>query len=126
IHAESTGGVEEAIHELADRVEIGLALNIETPIVVLAHYANKIQFVQCMGITHVGFQGQVFDTRVIEKIKAIKATYPALIISVDGGVSLETAPLLIQAGADRLIVGSAIFGSANFVEAISHFKAITG
>ena len=50
--------------------------------------------------------------------------YPSMIVSVDGGVSLETAPLLIKAGADRLIVGSAIFNSDNFVDAVASFKAL--
>ncbi len=124
IHVEATGSVTEAVDMLTGRVEVGLALNIDTPIDVIEHYKEKIQFVQCMGITHVGFQGQDFDERVIEKVKAVKAMYPSLTVSVDGGVSLETGPLLIKAGVDRLIVGSAIFNSDNFVEAIDQFKKL--
>ncbi len=48
--------------------------------------------------------------------------YPGLPISIDGGVSLETATDLIAAGADRLVVGSAIFGSENVIQAVEDFK----
>ena len=78
-----------------------------------------------MGINHVGFQGEPFDERVIEKVKAVRAKYPEMIISVDGGVSLETAPKLIEAGVSRLIVGSAIFNSDNFIESIQNFKKLS-
>jgi pentose-5-phosphate-3-epimerase len=50
--------------------------------------------------------------------------YPELLVSVDGGVSLETAEQLVAAGVDRLVVGSGIFASDNFTEAIQKFKAI--
>ena len=124
IHAESTGSVAEAVAALKDRVEVGVALNIDTSIDVIKTHVDNIQFVQCMGIDHIGFQGQDFDDKVIEKVRAIKKAYPELIVSVDGGVSLETAPALIDAGVDRLIVGSAIFNSDNFVEAIANFKKL--
>jgi ribulose-phosphate 3-epimerase len=122
IHAEATGDLLAAMNAVPETVEVGLALNIETDISQIADFKDKIKFVQCMGIDHVGFQGQEFDAKVIEKIKAIKAKYPDLPVSVDGGVSLETAPLLKAAGADRLVIGSAIFNSDNAFEAIRKFK----
>ncbi len=131
IHAESgerlsvkREGVKKAIEILAGRLEVGLALNIETPMDIIETYKDKIQFVQCMGIDNIGFQGQDFDAKVIDKIKEIKTKYPELIVSVDGAVSLESAPMLVEAGADRLVVGSAIFNSDNFTEAIREFKAV--
>jgi ribulose-phosphate 3-epimerase len=51
--------------------------------------------------------------------------YPNLPLSVDGGVSFETAPLLKAAGATRLVSGSAIFGSENIEEAVTEFKSVT-
>ncbi len=122
IHAEAKGDLVKAIEIMKDKVEIGLALNIETSLGVIEPYMNDIQFVQCMGIGRIGFQGQSFDNKVIDKIKEIKAKYPKMIVSVDGGVSLENANSLIEAGADRLVVGSAIFGSDNVFEAISKFN----
>jgi len=124
IHAESKGDVAKAIASLKDRVEVGLALNLDTPLDVIEKYKNDINSIQLMGIMHVGFQGQEFDERVIERVEEVKKLYPDMSVSVDGGVSLETAELLIDAGVDRLIVGSAIFNSDNFVEAIANFKKL--
>ncbi|MFA6295105.1 MAG: hypothetical protein WC666_01635 [Candidatus Paceibacterota bacterium] len=124
IHIEARGNIAEAIEKLQGCVEIGLALNIETPIESIEPYKEHINFIQCMGIDHIGFQGQEFDEKVIEKIKDIKKAYPDLPVSIDGGVSLETAPSLISAGADRLVIGSAIFNADNAFEAMQRFKGL--
>jgi len=71
-----------------------------------------ISGIQCMGIKKIGFQGQPFDTKVIQNVAAIRKAYPKMPISVDGGVNLETAPKLVSAGASRLVIGSALFGSS--------------
>jgi len=123
VHAESQN-VPETIEKIEGRVEIGLALNIETDISVIEQFKEKIKFVQCMGIRKAGFQGQAFDVAVLDKIREIKSIYPDLSISVDGGVSLDNINDLIQAGADRLVVGSAIFGSENVIETLMEFKSI--
>lgn len=124
IHIESSGDISKAIDLVGGEVEIGLAINIETNIDKLEEYKDKIQFVQCMGIDRIGFQGQTFDDKVIEKIKSIHAKYPDLVISIDGGVSLDNAKDLIMAGATRLVVGSSIFDSDNVFDAVEKFKAI--
>ncbi|MFA6432341.1 MAG: hypothetical protein WCV82_00785 [Candidatus Paceibacterota bacterium] len=130
IHVESKGDIGKAVESLIGRAEIGLALNEETDIAVLEDPRFKIsegvvQFIQLMGIDKIGFQGQAFDPKVIDRIKAVRAKYPDLPISIDGGVSLETAPELIAAGADRLVSGSGIFGSDNVFEAIQRFKHVS-
>lgn len=122
IHVDSTEKVPEIIEKLKNVVEIGLAVGIHTPLEKIDPYINSINFVQCMGIERIGFQGEKFDERVIEKIKTIKTKYPNMVISVDGGVTLETAPLLIDAGVTRLVAGSAIYESDNYVDAIHSFK----
>lgn len=122
IHIESKGNIFEAFDKLQDRVEIGLAINLDTTIEEIEKYKNKIQVVQCMGISHIGFQGEEFDRKVIDKILAIRKKYPDLVISCDGGVNLDNAQDLINAGANRLIVGSAIFDSDNFLESLQKLK----
>lgn len=124
IHAEMKGDLVKAIGQIKDQVEIGLALNIETDIALIEKYKDDIQFIQCMGIDNIGFQGQSFDDKVIEKIKLIRSKYPELTISVDGGVSLDSAPRLIEAGATRLVAGSAIFNAENSFDAIEAFKRL--
>jgi ribulose-phosphate 3-epimerase len=129
LHIESKGDIAKAIQKLEGKVEIGLALNMETPLDALEPYSDKLQegkvrCIQLMGIDNVGFQGQAFDEKVIEKIKEVKKKYPELAIQIDGGVNLDTAPLLKAAGADRLVIGSAIFESGNIIEAIDRFKSL--
>jgi len=129
IHIEAKGNVAEAVDKLVGRIDVGLALNIDTPIDSLKPFADKIkegaiQFIQLMGIDNVGFQHQAFDAKVIERVKAVREAFPDLPISVDGGVSLDNATNLIDAGADRLIVGSAIFAAENPLSAIAEFQAL--
>ena len=89
-------------------VEIGLAINLDTPSEVPVPFLSEIDVVQFMGIKNVGFQGQPFDNRVIEKVAKFHAEHPDIVVSVDGGVNAENAPALGSAGASRLVVGSAI------------------
>ena len=109
---------------IRDNTQIGVAINTTTPIRQLADLISNIDFVQCMGIEHIGYQGEPFDERVIDQIKSLRKEYPELIIAVDGGVNFETAPRLIKAGANRLVVGSAIFKNIDIVGVIEEFKAL--
>jgi len=122
IHAESNGDIAKAIAAVENDLEVGLALNIEMPLEILEPRISQIKFIQCMGIDKIGFQGRDFDSKVIAKVGLIREKYPEMIISVDGGVSLENAAGLIEAGASRLVIGSAIFESDNPVEALNQFK----
>lgn len=89
--------------------EIGLAINTDTPNEKIYPLISQVDFVQFMGISKIGYQGQPFDRRVVPKIKEFRERFPDFVISIDGGVSLKTAPDLIEAGANRLIVGSGIY-----------------
>ncbi len=109
---------------IKENTEFGIALNIDTDISVLEPFVSHIKFIQCMGIATIGRQGEPFDERVIEKIKSIRAKYPDMVISIDGGVSFDTAPELIEAGATRLVAGSAIFENPNPHGAIQELKSL--
>ncbi len=100
-------------------VQLGLALNPDTSLDAIHPYISKIDFVQCMGIAKIGYQSQPFDERVLTQINALRVAYPNLPISVDGGVNMDTARLLKDAGATRLVSGSAIFGAEYPAEAIA-------
>ena len=125
VHLESTEKMGEII-EMAKHMdtEIGIAINIDTPNSELEEWIERINFVQFMGIEKIGSQGQPFDPRVIEKISTLRREHPDIIISVDGGVSLEIAPFLVGAGAERLISGSAIFESDDIEKTINDFRNI--
>lgn len=117
-HLEAVGDLEEFKNFLEgldiyirDSIEIGVAINSTTSVEKLFPLINHLDFVQCMGIARIGFQGQEFDPKVLENIRILKKKDPNLTVSVDGAVGFETAPKLIEAGADRLTVGSVIFRS---------------
>ncbi len=116
LHAEASADLTPLITVLHGLVEIGLGINVVTPLDVIEKYKDKICYIQFMGITKIGFSGQAFDPRVLEKIKQAKEKYPELPIQVDGGVSLATAEQLALAGADRLAATSVLFDSENIVD----------
>ena len=107
---------------LKDNIDIGLAINTTTDIVKLDQYINYVDFIQCMGIEHIGHQGEEFDERVLKQIKDLKTKYPETKISVDGSVNANTAPKLIEAGATRLVIGSALLQSYDIRESFKEFQ----
>lgn len=105
-----------------ENLEIGIAINTTTGVEKLFPFINSIDFVQCMGILHIGFQGESFDDRVLNQIEDLKSQYPDLIISVDGCVNEETAPRIVKAGANRLVVGSALMRSFDVKETMKELE----
>jgi len=136
VHFESFSDSQSALKTISDfkekfsivdsplNIEIGLAVGVETPEEKYIELTKTVDFVQFMGIANIGKQGEPFDARVLEKISSLRRQNENVIISVDGGVNLETARLLVSAGANRLVAGSAIFGSDDIEEAIEEFKNI--
>lgn len=110
IHPESTTRLAHCLDAIRQEgVEVGLALLLDTPVEALSEYVEKISVVQLMSIAKIGSYGEAFEPGVIEKIKKLRQMYPHITISVDGGITLETGRVCIEAGADNLVVGSAIF-----------------
>ncbi len=105
-----------------ENIEIGLAINTTTNSDELTPFITHIDFVQCMGIEHIGMQGEPFDPRVLEQIKKLRKQYGELIISVDGSVNETTAPMLIDAGASRLVVGSLLLHSTDIRETMRELE----
>src|SRR5882724_5618343 len=106
---EDDKNLSKAIAELKQKAEVGLALKLETPIEKIFEHRGQINFVQLMAIDEIGKQGEEFDPKILPKIKALKEKFPTLIVSVDGGVNEKNISELALCGADRMVVGSAIF-----------------
>ncbi len=104
-------------------VEIGLAITPGTPLESVLPYCDHVDFIQCMGISRIGYQGQPFDERVLVMVNTIRNAYSNLPISIDGGVSMDTAGDLVAAGATRLVAGSAIFGAEDVEAAVRALEA---
>lgn len=135
VHVESTKELAKIIDNLGHRyghdkgfapdlISFGLAINVDTDSEALEPFADRIDYVQFMGIATIGKQGIPFDPRVLKKIEAFRKRHPEMTIQVDGGVSLQTAPDLLAAGADRLVAGSAIWKAPDIAEAIHAFEDI--
>lgn len=108
-----------------DLLEVGVAINIDTPISVLESVIEDVSVVQCMGISRIGFQHEPYQSKVLEKIKEIKEKYKDVVVSVDGGVDLGNAKELLDAGATRLIAGHSVFqGELEPKDAIVKFKSL--
>jgi ribulose-phosphate 3-epimerase len=110
---------------LDDLLEVGVAINIDTPISALENIIDDISVVQCMGIARIGYQHEKFDERVLEKIKEIREKYPEILVSVDGGVDFENLQSLIDADVNRFVAGHSVFqGELEPKDSVKKFRDI--
>ena len=88
----------------------GLAINPGTGIDAVAHLLDMVDLI-CVMTVNPGFGGQKFIHSQIDKVRALRAMIGdrPVHIEIDGGVTPETAPLVVAAGADVLVAGSAVF-----------------
>jgi ribulose-phosphate 3-epimerase len=105
-------------------IALGIAVNLASDPVLLDACVQYIEFVQCMGIAHIGRQGEPFDERVLKTIRVFHAKHPEIPIQVDGGVSPLHGRKLLAAGATRFVVGSAILRAENPLAVISALDAL--
>jgi len=93
-------------------IKVGVSIKPNTPVSVLKDYISKIDMVLVMSVEP-GFGGQKFMPDSIEKIKQVKALADEynqnLYIEVDGGISKDNVKLVIDAGANVIVAGSAVF-----------------
>ena len=111
IHAEAGPHLDRSLQVIRDLgCKAGVSLNPSTPPEVLEYVLDRIDLVLVMSVNP-GFGGQKFLHSQVEKIRKIREMIGdrEIHIEVDGGVSPETAPLVVAAGADALVAGSAVF-----------------
>ncbi|MDO8471509.1 MAG: hypothetical protein Q7S49_02790 [bacterium] len=96
----------EEINKFRDRVEIGLAVELDVPIEETFQLIPKVDFVHLMAIDALGTQGDDFEPVIFDRIKKVKETFPQMTISVDGGINKTNYQALENSGVDRLVVGS--------------------
>lgn len=109
---------------MSDALAVGIALQQETNLELLEPYLDAIDYVQFMGIKRIGVQGQPFAPEVLTKIHLFRSKHPDMMVQVDGGVTLETAPELLSLGVSRLIVGSGIWKAENPARAYGQYHAL--
>ena len=121
-HVEIEGSIETIIDLIKTRgVKAGLALRPNTPVASIFPYLAELDLVLPMSVEP-GFGGQKFLMSALNKIDSLRERIFELrcdaLIEVDGGINLETAPLVVNRGATVLVAGTAIFGSRNPSETI--------
>jgi len=111
IHAEATRHLDRSLHAIRDLGrKAGVALNPATPESAIEYVLDRLDLILVMTVNP-GFGGQKFITATIDKIRRVKAMIGGrdIRIEVDGGIAPETAPIVVEAGADVLVAGSAVF-----------------
>jgi ribulose-phosphate 3-epimerase len=108
-------------------MQAGIALNPHTPVELLKDILQDIDLV-CLMSVNPGFGGQTFIPQTLNKIKRLREMIDDqslnVKIEIDGGVTLQNAKSIIDAGANVLVAGNTVFKSANPIETIAALKAI--
>jgi len=126
VHWEACTHLHRTIHHIKDLDMLaGVAINPHTPVFFLEDIINDVDFVVIMSVNP-GFGGQRFIKNSIKRVKELRRLIEKYksdtMIEIDGGVDLENASILVNAGADILVAGNTIFGSENPMETIKNLK----
>ncbi|WP_294371035.1 ribulose-phosphate 3-epimerase [uncultured Clostridium sp.] len=126
VHYEADRHIDRTINYIKSKGKMaGIALNPGTPVSVLKNLISNLDMVLIMSVNP-GFGGQKFITYSIDKIKEVKELSeklnPELLIEVDGGVGSGNAKKIIEAGANVLVAGSAVFNGGNIEENIKSLR----
>jgi ribulose-phosphate 3-epimerase len=128
VHIEACTHLHRTIQAIkAEEMSAGVALNPHSAVNDLEDIITDIDLVLIMSVNP-GFGGQKFIENTYRKIERtrnlIEKSGSKAKIEVDGGVNIDNAPQLIQAGADVLVAGSFVFGSGNPTKTISDLKNV--
>lgn len=118
VHAEASVHLHRTLQAIrAAGCRTGVALNPHTPLDVIRYMLDEVDLVLLMTVNP-GYGGQSFIPAVVPKIRRLarwlkrSGRREDVHIEVDGGINVETARIVIEAGADVLVAGSAVFGAA--------------
>lgn len=123
---------EDDIRQTLDAVKalgckVGLTIKPGTPAEALEPYLDELDLVLVMSVEP-GFGGQKFMPSALDKLRWLKARRETscahYLLEVDGGVDDTTAPLCVEAGADILVAGSAVFGASDPAAAVARLAAL--
>ena len=123
-HLEATDKVEETINKIkAAKIKAGIVINPETPVEAIKPYLSMVDMVLIMSV-HPGFGGQKYIPEVTDKIrqarKLIDEAGYNIDLEVDGGVNLSNVKDVLEAGANVIVAGSAVFGN-NITDSVKGF-----
>lgn len=130
VHAEATDHLDRTLNFIRSQdVRAGVSVNPATPLSAL-EYALGLSDVLLIMTVNPGFGGQEFIRYTVDKVgqarKMIDHGNYRCVIEVDGGVDVDTAPDVVRAGAEILVVGSAIFHSSDPARKVKEILEIAG
>lgn len=128
VHYETCPHLHRVLGQIRDAgMKAGVVLNPATPVSLLSDIIRDADLVLLMSVNP-GFGGQKFIPHTVEKIRQLRELITAkdskALIEVDGGVTLENASMLMQAGADVLVAGSSVFNAPDPEEACARFASL--
>lgn len=128
VHYEACPHLHRNLQQLKDLgVQAGVAINPHTRVNLLRDVIHQIDLV-CLMSVNPGFGGQTFIKCTYEKVQALRIIInnagAGTKIEVDGGITIENAKPLLEAGADVLVAGSFVFRSENPIDTISNLKNV--
>jgi ribulose-phosphate 3-epimerase len=123
IHAENANATEAL--DLLDSLGVaaGMVLKVSTPVDKITPYIPRLRFVTLLG-TAIGVKGQGLDEHACDRLTQARALIAAarpsrrIVLAADGGIREHTVPLLRQAGAETVVMGSLAFGAPDLAERI--------
>ena len=123
-HQEAVIHVDRTIHDIKSRgIKAGIALNPGTSLSALELVLPLLDFVLIMSVNP-GFSGQKFMASALDKISWLRAKGFEKDIAVDGGVTAETAPQVVKAGANVLVTASYFFSSRDHAGVVDRLKRL--
>lgn len=128
IHIEACPMLHQDITQIkALGMKAGVAVNPHTPVSLLSDILHEVSIVNLMSVNP-GFGGQKFITYTLEKIKQLRQMIRErnlnVLIEIDGGVTIENAKEIIDAGADVLVAGSTVFRATDPIAAVEKLKSL--
>ena len=126
VHYETCTHLHRVIQQIKDAgMKAGVTLNPSTPVAMLKDIITDVDMVLLMSVNP-GFSGQKFIPQTLNKLKELRELIDnsgsKALIQIDGGVNLETGKLLVEAGADALVAGNAVFKAPDMVDMIHQLK----
>lgn len=128
LHYEASRHPHRAMQQVRDAgMKAGVVLNPHTPVELLCDLLPYLDMVLLMSVNP-GFGGQKFIPQILSKTTRLKRMIDEggyqVLVEVDGGVNMETAKLLFEAGADVLVAGSYVFGSDDPIATIEDLLSV--
>jgi len=124
VHAEAGPHLDRSLQHIRSfGKKAGVSLTPSTPEAAIEYVLDKVDLVLVMTVNP-GFGGQTFIPEQLEKIRAVRAMIGdrPIHLEVDGGVNVDTAPVVAEAGADVLVAGSAVFKGGAYAENIAAIR----